>query len=164
METIVEFLNLYYIEIIACTALLSLLSLVIVIVNSIKTKKVIRRYDELMRGVDSENLESTLKLYMDNVESVLNNVKKVEQSYNQLSSQIQTCIQKIDIVRYNAFDDVGSNQSYSIALLDDKDDGVVLTGLFGRDSSTTYAKPIKGGKSSYPLSDEEKKAIARAIR
>lgn len=163
METIVEFLELYYLEIIASVTFLSIISIILVIANSIKTKKIINRYDELMRGVDNKDLEFLLKLYMDNVENVLKDVKKLSQEYKSLSYQIQNCVQKVAIIRYNAFDNVGSNQSYSIALLDNKNNGIVLTGLFGRDASTTYAKLIEGGKSKFPLSEEEKKVIAKAM-
>ena len=63
------------------------------------------------------------------------------------------------MVRFNAFKDVGSDLSFAIALLDRNDNGVVLNGLYGSDSSNIYAKPIKGGVSTYQLSDEEKYAL-----
>lgn len=163
LDTIVEFLKAYYIEIIVCTVVLSLSSLIISIINSVKTTKLARRHAQLMRGVDGKDLEAILNLYLDNVEGVIDSMKNVEMNYNRLSTQIQTCIQKVGIIRYNAFDNVGSNQSYSIALLDNENNGIVLTGLFGRDSSTTYAKPIKQGKSSHPLSEEEKEVILMAM-
>lgn len=70
---------------------------------------------------------------------------------------------KIGIVRYNAFKDVGSNLSFTLALLDNNNNGVVLNGIYSRDNSNIYAKPIKDGKSEYILSDEEKEAIEKAI-
>lgn len=163
MGKIVEFLKLYYLEVTACAAFLSLLSIIIVLINSIRTKKIINRYNKLMHGVDNKNLESTLNFHMDNVEKILADVKDIKLHYNQISSQIENCIQKVEVIRYNAFDDVGSNQSYSIALLDNKNNGVVLTGLFGRNASTTYAKPIIDGTSKYPLTDEEREVIKKAV-
>lgn len=163
MDTIVEFLKAYCLEIIVCTTFLSLISLIVAIINSVKTTRLARRHTQLMRGIDGKDLEAILNSYMDNVDSALDSVKNVEVNCSHLSAQIQTCIQKVGIIRYNAFDNVGSNQSYSIALLDNNNNGVVLTGLFGRDSSTTYAKPIKKGKSSHPLSEEEKEVILKAM-
>jgi|SRR5690606_16833473 len=164
MENLVKLLELYHLEVLACAAFLSILSIIIVLINSIKTKKIIRRYNKLMHGVDNKDLESTLNFHMDNVQKILTNVKDMEIKHNQLSHQIENCIQKIEIIRYNAFDNVGSNQSYSIALLDNKNNGVVLTGLFGRNASTTYVKPIINGESNYPLTEEEQEVIKRAIR
>jgi hypothetical protein len=72
--------------------------------------------------------------------------------------------QKIGLVRYNPFSDVGGNQSFSLALLDANNNGMVLTGLFGREGNRVYGKPIKNGESEYSLSEEEKKAIEKAIK
>ncbi len=72
------------------------------------------------------------------------------------------CIQKVGIVRFNAFDNVGSNLSYSIALLDNYNNGVVISSLYSRDSSSTYAKPVVDGKSSFSLSEEEIESIEKA--
>jgi len=68
-------------------------------------------------------------------------------------------IQKVGIVRFNPFKEVGGNQSFSIALLDGKDDGVVITSLYLKDGNRVFAKPIKGGKSEFNLSKEEIEAI-----
>lgn len=73
-------------------------------------------------------------------------------------------IQKVGFVRYNAFGDMGSELSFSIAFLDNFLNGFILTSIYGREHSTCYAKPIKDGKSIYPLSAEEIQAIDRAIK
>ena len=67
------------------------------------------------------------------------------------------------MVRYSAFQDTGSDLSFSLALLDEYNTGVVLNGIYSREMANIYAKPIKEGKSSYTLSDEEKEAIRKAI-
>ncbi|MCL2163621.1 MAG: DUF4446 family protein [Oscillospiraceae bacterium] len=72
------------------------------------------------------------------------------------------CVQKVAILRYNAFNDVGSDLSYSIALLDYDDNGIVISGLYGRETSTTYAKPIEFGHSQYILTEEEEQVISLA--
>ena len=72
-------------------------------------------------------------------------------------------IKKVGIVRYNAFKDTGSDLSFALALLNDNNDGVVLNGIYSREMSNIYAKPIKGGKSTYTISDKEQEAINKAI-
>ena len=74
------------------------------------------------------------------------------------------CIQKVGIVRYNAFKDTGSDLSFALALLDENNDGVVLNGIYSREMSNIYAKPVKNGKSSYTISEEEQQAINDAIK
>ena len=76
----------------------------------------------------------------------------------------QRCLQRVGLVRFDAFGDVGGAQSWTVALLDGKQDGVVLTHLHGRQRSQGYAKPVSGGESSQALSEEERQALAQALR
>jgi hypothetical protein len=66
-------------------------------------------------------------------------------------------------LRYRAFENVGSDLSFSISLLDNNNDGFIITGIYGRNDSTTYAKPIDKGLSRYDLSEEEKEVLEKAI-
>ncbi len=70
---------------------------------------------------------------------------------------------KYGIYRYNAYQDTGSELSFTLALLDEKNNGVVLNGIYSREMSNIYAKPIENGKSSYKMTEEEKEAIKRAM-
>ena len=81
----------------------------------------------------------------------------------QLDKDFEKSIQKVGIIRYNAYKDTGSDLSFTLALLDENNNGVVLNGIYSREMSNIYAKPIENGKSTYTLSDEEQKAIERAI-
>jgi hypothetical protein len=72
-------------------------------------------------------------------------------------------VQKIGIVRFNPFSDVGGDQSFAVALLDGNNNGFIITGLYTREGNRIYAKPVTDGKSQYFLSEEEKQAIKKAI-
>ncbi len=72
-------------------------------------------------------------------------------------------IQKVGMVRFNPFKEVGGDQSFSIALLDADNNGLVITSHYDRESNRVYAKPIEGGTSRYQLSEEERQAIENAI-
>ena len=80
-----------------------------------------------------------------------------------MDKDVEGCIQKIGIVRYSAFKDTGSDLSFALAMLDENNNGVVLNGIYSREMSNIYAKPIENGKSAYTISEEEKKAIDKAI-
>mgnify|MGYP000961838893 CR=1 FL=1 len=164
MNAIVNIFKTYYLEIILVSSVFSILSIILIIMNYARTTKIIKKYKRLMRGVNNNNLEAMLVSHIDNVEKALKQVDELKHSHNLLSKQVDLCVQNVGIVRYNAFDNIGSQQSYSVALLDANKNGVVLTGLFGRDMSSTYAKPIINGQSSYPLSGEEKQAISLSIK
>lgn len=83
---------------------------------------------------------------------------------SQLASRLQLALKHVGLVRYRAYEDVGGDQSFALALLDDDQSGVVLAGLHGRSGDRIYAKPVKQGRSSYALSQEELEAIAKAGR
>lgn len=143
--------------------ILAIITLVITLINANRTNKMLRKYRRLMRGSDNRNLEALLNDYLNRIEGALNAVKELEQHSQQLDRRMLRCIQKVAIIRYNPFEEMGSDQSFSIALLDALNDGYILTGLFGRNTSTTFAKPIKGGQSPYPLSNEEEEVLKLAM-
>jgi hypothetical protein len=85
--------------------------------------------------------------------------QKILKEFEELKEREKFNIQKVGVVRFNPFDDVGGNQSFSIALLDGKDDGIVITSLYLKEGNRVFAKPIRGGKSQFNLSKEEIEAI-----
>jgi len=105
----------------------------------------------------------------ENLKEILAQFKDLKENFGILSKELKNLkeknlfsIQKISIFRYNPFSDIGSNQSFSIALLDGNDSGVIITSLYTREGNRTYGKPIEKGISKYTLSEEEKEAIERA--
>ena len=68
------------------------------------------------------------------------------------------------MIRYSAFKDTGSDLSFTLALLNKENTGVVLNGIYSRDMSNIYAKPVEKGVSTYTLSEEEKQAIEKAMK
>ena len=108
-----------------------------------------------------------------NLEEVIIELKEElalqKQKNNQLQEQltaVKTVLpqlkSKVGIVRYNAFSEQGSDLSFSIAIVNDAQDGAVFSGLHNRESTYVYAKPLERGQSPYPLTPEEKKAVAEA--
>ncbi len=75
-----------------------------------------------------------------------------------LDNDISNCIQKVGIVRYSAFKDTGSDLSFAVAMLDENNTGVVFNGIYSREMSNIYAKPVENGSSKYTLSSEEKRS------
>ena len=89
-------------------------------------------------------------------------VKTISEELEKLKHECAWALQKTGVVRFNPFSGVGGDQSFSIVLLNKKDDGVVITSLYARGGSRIYAKPIQNGTSKYSLSREEKEAISQA--
>ena len=116
-----------------------------------------------MRGVNNKNLEEMVISYLDKIDGVKEENNIMKEKYEQITQELKTCVQKTSMVRYRAFDDVGSDLSFSIALLDGNNNGAILTSIYGRNESTTYAKSIDKGISRYELSQEESKVLQGAI-
>ena len=138
---------------------LILILFIINISSRIKIKKLKAKYLKFMNGLSGVNIERVLDDCIDKVNFVIDKNKEIEYQMNTMERNMFYCIQKVGVVRYNAFDNVGSDLSYSVAMLDNNDDGLVISSLYARESSSTYAKPVTNSKSRYALSAEEIKAI-----
>jgi hypothetical protein len=90
-------------------------------------------------------------------------LEELDQRHADLERRSQTSIQHIGLIRFNPFEDTGSDQSFALALLDDRRDGVVISSLHGRTNTRLFAKPVEGGGSSHALSNEEAQAIRVAL-
>ena len=132
-----------------------ILLFIMVIVLFKAVGRVETRYRKLMKGTSNNNLEDMLLEKLNSIEDSKETSEKALKECERLEIKMKDCIQKVAIMRYKAFENVGSDLSFSIAMLDDKNDGVMLTGIYGRQESTTYAKPIDKGISRYDLSEEE---------
>ena len=134
--------------------------LILVIIETISIIFIHKRYISFMKKIgNGNNVDELLKEYIKEVKSIKKDNTEIKNYYTKLDSDLASCVQKVGLVRYNAFKDVGSDLSFAIALLDGNDNGVVFNGIYGSESSNIYAKPIKNRKSNYQLSDEEEYAL-----
>ena len=163
MDFLKDFMTSYSDIVIIGLIAIVLIQFIMFITLLVKNSKLQNRYRKVMRGVNNKNLETLIIDYLDKVESSKASMDGVVERFNELDNRIERCIQKTAIMRYQAFDDVGADLSYSIALLDDHNDGVIITGIYGRNESTSYAKPIDNGISRYDLSEEEEDVLMKAI-
>ncbi len=126
-------------------------------------KDVNQRYRLLTRGTSGADLEEILQKYAGDVKKLKAKEEELKREQDILKEQVAQCVHNPGLIRFNAFDNMGSDLSFSMALLDRRGDGVVLTGLYGRDETRIYAKPIRKGTSDYSLADEEVKAVQRSL-
>lgn len=107
---------------------------------------------------EPENIEEVLA----RLEELANNFEKLSEELDALKKKSKFSVQKVALIRFNPFREVGGDQSFSVALLDGNNSGVVITSLYSREENRVYGKPVKNGESEYLLSEEEKEAIERA--
>jgi hypothetical protein len=122
------------------------------------------RYDALTHGVEGEALEALLRRYIAVAGATRDQVDALADEHRDLVSRLETAVQRVGLVRFDAFEDSGGRQSFALALLDHNNDGTVLSALYHRDACRVYARPVASGRavSGGQLGDEEQEAIRRA--
>ncbi len=107
---------------------------------------------------EPQDLKGALK----KIKSLENNIGELSKKIDSLEKKSKLAVQKIGLTRYNPFSGTGGNQSFTIALLDENNNGLVVTSIYSQDGNRVYSKPVEEGKSEFELSEEEKKAIEKA--
>lgn len=138
--------------------------LLLLIINTVRFSKFKKKYYNLVGDMDNESVETILVENGHKLDEIKLESVKIENDIEKLQTRFSLAVQNVGLIRYNAFGDMGPELSYSIALLDEYLNGVVLTSIHGREQSTSYAKPVVKGKSEYSLSVEEMQAIEKAIK
>jgi hypothetical protein len=132
------------------------------IVLQLRVARLRRKYAALLTAPDGKDLGELLSMYVDQMRLAASKAEQLSQASERMEKQIRHSVKHLGVVRFNAYEGLGGEQSFSVALLDDDGDGVVLSSLQGREEGRLYAKPITGWDSRYTLSVEEKQAIAEA--
>lgn len=96
------------------------------------------------------------------IQAAASRIERLSTRADRLGEQVGRCLQRVGLVRYDAFKEMGGHLSFSLALLDARQDGVVISVLNGRDGARAYARPVAGGRSTVTLSEEEQRAISSA--
>lgn len=160
--SLVSIAGVYGPVILGVLVLINFIFLLLIIIERRNNRRFRRQHLALLKGLHTENIESLVIKHRDQVTEALSRLQRLEKKNTLMEQKLNNAIQKVGMVRYNAFPGLGSDQSFSLALLDNRDNGVVITSIYGREDSRFYAKPIKGGQSRYRLTDEELLALDRA--
>ena len=140
--------------------LIALIILLLVTLN--KQKQLRERYERFMQGEKASSFEDTVQTLIRDVERLKKESRAYANDIDLLFTKHEGAIQKVGLVRYDAFS-MGGNMSFCFVLLDEKDNGTVMNCVHSSDGCYTYMKRVKEGKSNIDLSPEEQEAIRRAI-
>ena len=143
--------------------ILDIVLVVLFIVQMNKYKKLEERFHTFMMGADGASLEEKMGILFKDVRKLKEHDLRHKKNIDEIKNILLTCFQKVGIVKYDAFREMGGQLSFSIALLDQKDNGFVMNSVHSASSSYVYTKEIENGKSAIELSDEEREALQIAI-
>ena len=150
-----------YIIIRLCGVLLILF--ILTIVNIVQMKKLKKNYRIFMSGKDAKTLEDTLIQRLDQVDSLLESNEENDSNIKVLSKNMQRTYQKMGLIKYDAFHEMGGKLSFSLAMLDMRNNGFIINAMHTREGCYTYIKEIIDGNSVIVLSEEEQEALKRAM-
>lgn len=135
-----------------------------VIYLTVLVKTYLKDKGQILKETRRKGLDRILEEHFVQIRKLNLDIKELYTISEQLSRIAVQSVTKVGIIRYNPFGDVGGDQSFSIALLNNNNDGFVISSLHGRERTRVYSKPIEEGKSKYHLSEEEEEVIRKVTR
>jgi hypothetical protein len=140
------------------------LLLVLVLYLLVRVSSLKSRYDKMMVGEESgQSIEKMLLDHIMETNRISEENAKLREENVRIDALLKKALTRVGVVRFSAFQDMGSDLSYAVAMLDEKNNGVVFSSIFAREDSRTYVKPVEGGQSKYTMTKEEQQAVKDAI-
>lgn len=158
-----EFIDNYQSPLLVGLAVLALLQFALLLSTQGRMNRLSKLVRQLLTGPTGEDLEAMLNRCLDESKRSLHYSDDLDERLKELADSMRSCVQNVGIVRYDAYGDVSGSQSFSVALLDDHHNGVIISGLLGRNDGRCYGKSIIGGNTEQTLSDEEESALHIAL-
>lgn len=144
-------------------AVLIIILMILIIVQIVNISRLKKKYSKFMQGKDAKSLEKDIiGLYEDN-KFIKASAEKNKKDIRELYKRMESAFQKIGIVKYDAFQQMGGQLSYSLALLDENNNGFILNSVHSTEGCYSYTKEIKNGLCSITLGEEEKEALDMAM-
>ncbi|QQS16221.1 MAG: DUF4446 family protein [Candidatus Moraniibacteriota bacterium] len=148
---------------VVCIGFLCLIQVFLIVQLFRKTRQLDERQKMFLKGKHGADLESVIVRHDQEIGNLDTEIQELFALAEQIRELAMIGIHKVGIVRFNPFQDTGSNQSWSIALLDGDTTGLVISSLLSRESARVYAKPVVQGQAKdFPFTAEEKRAIELA--
>ena len=158
-----EFLlqNIEYVCYVGIGAGIFIIALFILVI--ITLVKINQRFKNFMRGKDAESLEEVIVKYLDKIDKLEEENNERKKQINNITENLLITYQKIGIVKYDAFNEMGGKLSFAVALLDSHNSGWIINAMHSREGCYTYIKEIVKGESYVELAEEEAEALDKAI-
>lgn len=137
--------------------------LILVLFLYIQLGKLKKKYEFFMKDGSGQSIERRLAGEVKELRELSQTMGDIIDGQKKICQTQDQCIQKIGFVKYNAFDNIGSNLSFSLTVLDGRNNGYCLSSVYGRNESRIFAKPIIQGKCAYSLSMEELESLESAL-
>lgn len=149
--------------IILVLAALVLILFIITIVSLVKLSGLTKRLNQFMTGSDGRSLEDNLIYRLEQIDELIEANADNERNIDKITANMKSCFKKFGLIKYDALNEMGGKLSFSLAMLDEKNDGYILNAMHTREGCYTYIKEVVAGNSIITLSEEEDKALSAAL-
>ena len=151
-------------EFILIFLLILIIVIIVIYVNvTLKYNRLKSSYNTFMKGKDGKTLEESMKERVEEIESILKVTKQNRMEIKEINKKLDRTYQKVGIVKYDAFNEMGGKLSFALAMLDGNNSGWVINAMHSREGCYTYVKEILKGESYVELAEEEAEALDKAI-
>ena len=137
--------------------------LVLMVIQFSRLNKLQKKYMKFMKGKDAKSLEQDIEGLYDDNDYIKQEAEKNRKDIREIQKRMEYCYQKLGVVKYDAFSQMGGQLSFCLALLNEKDDGFILNSVQSSEGCYTYTKEVKKGECAITLGEEEKKALDQAM-
>ena len=137
--------------------------LILIIVIMTRLGKLKNKYEQFMRGKDGKSLEENLIFRLDQIDELIEANAANERNIDAIFRKMKFNFQKYSLVKYVAFNEMGGKLSFSLAMLNEKNDGYIINAVHSREGCYTYVKEIIDGNSIIALAEEEEQALQKAL-
>ncbi len=144
-------------------AAITIVFIILVIVLIAQNRKMKKRYLKFMQGKNVKSLEEKIAELFDDNKSLKETVDENRKELRKINKNQEYAFQKFGLVKYDAFKQMGGMLSFSLALLNDQDNGFIINSVHSSDGCYSYTKEVKDGMSDISLGEEEKKALEIAL-
>lgn len=153
-----------YLVIAVCVlALICIVSLILLIVTMVKLNEMKKNYRTFMNGKTAENLEDSILDHFSKIDKLVKESNQHAKDIEDINEEIKNHYSKTGIIKYDAFNEMGGKLSFSLAVLDQKNNGYIINAMHSREGCYTYIKEIIKGESFITLAEEEKQALDKAM-
>lgn len=140
-----------------------IIAIIISIICLVKLSKLKDKYSRFMNGNDGKSLEDAITKRFEQIDKLIEENKKKTIEISDIFENLKITTQKVGIVKYDAFNEMGGKLSFSLAMLNKENSGFVINAMHSREGCYTYIKEIIKGESYIPLGTEEKEALDKAM-
>ena len=137
--------------------------IILIIVEISKSSKLRKRYNKFMQGKDCKSLENKMLTIFEENKFLRTVSDQNKKDIRKIYKNLEQAYQKVGLVKYDAFKEMGGKLSFSLVLLNDNNDGFIINSVHSSDGCYSYTKGIKGGECEISLGEEEKNALVKAL-